>query len=85
MKVTVTRTWEFTIQCASREVCEALGHPRGTFEVLDEDGDRWMFTTSVKDALADLQRHAETSDMYGGEIIIDTVGEFDSQIKRQTS
>ncbi len=73
MKVTVTRSWIFTIQPASAETCDALGHPDGTIEVLDEDGDRWSFNATTEEAIAGLKHAATNDNFWGGETTVEEV------------
>ena len=69
MKLTVTKTWNYTIQRADDEACDRLGIPKGTFEILDEDGDRYCFAETENKAMDDLREmHGHDSDVYGGEV-----------------
>lgn len=52
----LTVTLSFTVDRASKEVCDKFSQPYGTFELIDPDGIRWGFYPNeqgAKDAIHD--------------------------------
>lgn len=57
---TLTAKITFTMQRASKEVCDKFGKPYGTIEVIDNDGIRCCFAETEQQAIDQLH-----DDLYG--------------------